>query len=130
MGAFSFREEIENVINCCSKENDSNTPDFILSNYLCNCLDAFTLATKNRDKWYSVHLEPCNSHFLNPPKSEEIESPDSAEEARPVGETNTHMVQLLCDVQKWFSHRESCPYKETIEIGQRLDAFWAQQNHV
>ena len=69
----AFRKEIENIINRGSKENDSNTPDFILANYLCNCLDAFTLATKNRDKWYSVHLEPCNSHFLNPPKSEEVE---------------------------------------------------------
>ena len=59
-----FRKEIESAINRCCKENDSNTPDFILANYLCNCLDAFTLATKNRDKWYSVHLEPCNSHFI------------------------------------------------------------------
>ena len=60
----TFRRTIEEVINCHCKENESNTPDFILANYLCNCLDAFTLATKSRDKWYSVNLEPCNSHFI------------------------------------------------------------------
>ena len=77
----AFRKEIESAINRGCKENDSNTPDFILANYLCNCLDAFTLATKSRDKWYGVHLEPCNSHFIK-----DEESPAKTEDARKIVE--------------------------------------------
>jgi hypothetical protein len=62
----SFIQEIERVINKYCKENDCNTPDFILAEYLHNCLDAYTQATKSRDKWYRVHLEPSNSFFDDP----------------------------------------------------------------
>lgn len=44
----SFAKELEILINKHSLENDSNTPDFLLAEYLCSCLDAFNLATKKR----------------------------------------------------------------------------------
>jgi hypothetical protein len=59
----TFRGEIENIINSCSAENGSNTPDFILAQYLVMCLDAFDYATKARDDWYGVHLEPEKKYF-------------------------------------------------------------------
>ena len=49
-----FIEDLEDLINRNSKENDSNTPDFILANYLADCLDAFNKATTMRDKWYGL----------------------------------------------------------------------------
>lgn len=58
-----FIDEIKDAINRCSMENGSNTPDFILARYLGNCLDAFVDATRQRDKWYLVHLEPGNCRY-------------------------------------------------------------------
>jgi len=49
-----FKKEIEFVINKYSVENLSNTPDFILANYVQDCLYCFETATLARDKWYSM----------------------------------------------------------------------------
>ena len=48
----NFREELTYLINRYSKENGSNTPDFILAEYLDGCLNAFDSAVENRSKWY------------------------------------------------------------------------------
>lgn len=47
-----LREKIEQAINSVSAENGSNTPDFILSAYLIDCLTAFDKAVNAREKWY------------------------------------------------------------------------------
>jgi hypothetical protein len=47
-----FRSDLLTLLNQYSKENSSNTPDFILRNYLCDCLIAFENAVKSREKWY------------------------------------------------------------------------------
>lgn len=56
-----FREELTSVINSHSMENGCNTPDFILAEYLANCLNAFDTAVRAREKWYgpsdSSHLQ-------------------------------------------------------------------------
>jgi len=52
----NFVKEIERVINSFSKENDSNTPDFILAEYLNNCLNNFTTTSRAREKWYGKEL--------------------------------------------------------------------------
>lgn len=49
----TFEQELRDIINSNSLENESNTADFILAEYMVDCLDAFTCATKKRDKWYS-----------------------------------------------------------------------------
>jgi hypothetical protein len=48
-----FREELISLINKSSMENYSGTPDFILAEYLMNCLKNFDEITKKRNKWYS-----------------------------------------------------------------------------
>jgi capsid portal protein len=48
----NFLEELQDLINIHSKENASNTPDFILAQYLENCLEAFERATQQRETWY------------------------------------------------------------------------------
>jgi len=47
-----LESEIRRIVNIHSAENASNTPDYILANYLVSCLDAFNRATVKRDKWY------------------------------------------------------------------------------
>ena len=52
-----FRSALADLLNSFSKENGSNTPDWVLRDYLCDCLKAFDRATKTRDKWYNVSHE-------------------------------------------------------------------------
>lgn len=48
----NLQTEISQILNKYSAENDSNTPDFILAEYLINCLVAFNNATQQRCNWY------------------------------------------------------------------------------
>lgn len=45
-----FQKELEVLINKNSMENGSNTPDYILAEYLCSCLQAFEVALNIREK--------------------------------------------------------------------------------
>jgi hypothetical protein len=49
----SFRRELEELINRHSQENGSNTPDFILADYLIGCLVLFDRTANSRERWYS-----------------------------------------------------------------------------
>ena len=46
----SFEKEVELLINKFSKENDSDTPDFILAKYLSSCLKNFNECVNDREK--------------------------------------------------------------------------------
>lgn len=45
-----FQKELEALINTHSMEGASNTPDFLLAEFLVNCLRAFNLASKQKEK--------------------------------------------------------------------------------
>lgn len=47
-----FEKQLEHIINCHSIENESNTPDFILAEYLRGCLDVFARTVAARESWY------------------------------------------------------------------------------
>ena len=47
----SLNEELTVLLNKHSIENGSNTPDFILAEYLINCLNAWSTAVNHRDSW-------------------------------------------------------------------------------
>lgn len=47
-----FEKELEQLINKHSLENGSNTPDFIIAQYLCSCLCNFNFTIAAREKWY------------------------------------------------------------------------------
>lgn len=49
----NFEEELKALINRYSKENESNTPDFILAQYLSDCLKAYEKVIKKRNEWYN-----------------------------------------------------------------------------
>jgi len=48
-----LQEEIMIAINKNSAENKSNTPDFILAQFLMMCLSAYNNAVEMRDRWHS-----------------------------------------------------------------------------
>jgi hypothetical protein len=48
----TLRHNIEHALNIDSAENGSNTPDFILAEYLTACLAAFDHAVNQRAVWY------------------------------------------------------------------------------
>jgi len=45
----TFFSELSELLNRYSKENDSNTPDCVLAQYLGDCLRAFNLAVNTRE---------------------------------------------------------------------------------
>ncbi len=47
-----FITELCELLNRRSMENGSDTPDFILAQYLTDCLRAWNRATKRREDWY------------------------------------------------------------------------------
>ena len=59
-----FRSELTAQLNKHSKENSSNTPDFILRDYLCDCLRAFDKASLAREEWYGIKLVPGGPSLL------------------------------------------------------------------
>lgn len=65
-----FELELRALLNRMSQENASNTPDFILAQYLSACLDAWNTATQQRETWYGRDPRP------SPPQESDRE-PDS-----------------------------------------------------
>lgn len=55
-----FRKEIETIINTHSLENGSDTPDYILAQYLLSCLLAFDEAVKCREVWHGRKTLPTS----------------------------------------------------------------------
>ena len=53
-----FSQTLRQLLNSFSRENSSNTPDFVLAAYLERCLDAFNDATLAREQFYGVHHMP------------------------------------------------------------------------
>lgn len=47
-----FQKDLLALLNRHSKENDSNTPDFILADYLIGCLKTFNESVRKRELWY------------------------------------------------------------------------------
>lgn len=48
----TFERELESLINRFSQENGSNTPDFLLAQYMVGCLKLWNEIVTAREKWY------------------------------------------------------------------------------
>lgn len=51
MDSSNLKADLENLLNKYSRENISNTPDYILQIFLWNVLRAYENAVSERDKW-------------------------------------------------------------------------------
>ena len=69
----NFEQELRDVINKHSQENISNTPDFILMQYVLSCLESFNTATQQREtcyggtqgQWEGETSRPCCGRKMN-----------------------------------------------------------------
>lgn len=53
-----FTLELKSLINRLSLEQFSDTPDFILAEYLVDCLDTFDKTVRDRDRWWRFKPDP------------------------------------------------------------------------
>lgn len=54
----TLEQELAQLLNRHSVENDANTPDFILAEYLTDCLSAYAKAVRARTKWGAPPVVP------------------------------------------------------------------------
>jgi hypothetical protein len=64
-GTVKLEQEVADLLNRHSMENGSNTPDYVLAEFLMRCLAAFDLATVKRDTHYGRAPRPGepDAHF-------------------------------------------------------------------
>lgn len=67
MGEDAFQRELAQLLNKYSEENASDTPDFILAEYLRGCLAAFATAVQQRETWYGREKAEKNKWVLSTP---------------------------------------------------------------
>lgn len=53
----TLEKELTGLLNTHSQENDSNTPDWILAQYLLACLKAWNQGVQQREEWYARKVE-------------------------------------------------------------------------
>jgi len=59
-GVKTFETELAGLINHYSIENASNTPDFILAQFISGCLESFNGAVQQREKWYGRQADEAD----------------------------------------------------------------------
>jgi len=64
-----LEREIAAVLNTHSAENDSNSPDWLLAQFLTNCLAAFNGAVQKRENWYGRDPRPSHVDGPKPPET-------------------------------------------------------------
>lgn len=50
----TFEDALRNLLNKYSMENGSDTPDYILAEYLFSCLKVFEKTIRSRNDWYNI----------------------------------------------------------------------------
>jgi hypothetical protein len=62
----TFSQQLSSLLNKFSLENPSNTPDYILAEYLIDCLSAYNKTKVWVDKWHSMDGVPKNERDNGP----------------------------------------------------------------
>lgn len=65
----TLRTAIQHACNCACAENGCNTPDFILAEYLIDCLKTFDKAVNRREEWYGREVNRLSGAFDPPSQS-------------------------------------------------------------
>ena len=63
-----LERELACLLNRHSAENPSNTPDYLLAEFMLSCLRAFTRTVTGRDAWYAMNPEPGKDWHANIPE--------------------------------------------------------------
>lgn len=72
--AIGFREELSMLLNKHSMENSSDTPDFILAEYLAASLQVYDRAVRSRDKWYGQPADRIGGRVPLPDFLKEVDA--------------------------------------------------------
>lgn len=71
-----LEKEIRSILNRYCAENESNTPDFILAEYITGCLEVFNNCVNAREKWYGrgdgCDVDLRQSEGLDPEKFKQL----------------------------------------------------------
>ena len=59
----TFEKGLSRQINKHSQEGNSNTPDYILAQYLKGCLDVFATAVQQRETWHGRDPRPTHTIY-------------------------------------------------------------------
>lgn len=62
----SLERELASTLNRFSAENASDTPDFILAQYLLGCLAAWNQGVQQRETWYGRDARPTGGNAASP----------------------------------------------------------------
>lgn len=62
--------DLGQVLNRYCVDNDHNTPDFVLAEYLVDCLDARLKAKRANEKWHHCELPRIGSGVRTMPEEE------------------------------------------------------------
>jgi hypothetical protein len=90
-----FQKELEQLINKYSKENDSDTPDFILAEYMNRSLEMFNDIINKREMWYGRKSDiEIPREVLITSKLEEIRK-DNERITKYDSSENQHQVHIL-----------------------------------
>lgn len=54
-----LKKELSALLNKHSRENASNTPDFLLAEFMLTCLAAFEHTSRQRETWFGRFLTPA-----------------------------------------------------------------------
>lgn len=65
-----FLKELTTLLNKFSMENGSDTPDFILADYLLHCLQEWNITTARRDVWHEKLRQRPEGFKSNPVEEE------------------------------------------------------------
>lgn len=47
-----FRKDLERLINNHSIDTETDVPDYILSNFICNAIENYILTKKDTERWH------------------------------------------------------------------------------
>jgi hypothetical protein len=91
----SFIEELELLLNKHCKDNQANTPDFILAKYLDLCLQNFTIAANWKRNWFQ---DPpgetfCEKEALNKFANWEYKNGEHCSYLTPEGKVTKYMKE-------------------------------------
>jgi hypothetical protein len=90
-----LRKKIESAINSTSAENGSDTPDFILAEYLTDGLAAYDKAVTAREKWYERQELPTPFPSDNTTKSASSTSSATEAEDHETAEEKVAWLKIL-----------------------------------
>ena len=57
-------QALTSLLNKCNMENESNTPDRQLAEYMLGCLALFNKSTRARDAWFGIKLRGSEGRDL------------------------------------------------------------------